>query len=119
MTPHEKAQTGKGREVELQVVRRLAGASRRAGSIVAVMTCRYNAICALFDFHSTVVMNAITHDAAISLYPYETFIRKRNLVIDPWEYGDDHTSRQEAAVMKYAARGWRMIKDVDIIEGLN
>ncbi|KAL6299604.1 hypothetical protein BKA93DRAFT_753336 [Sparassis latifolia] len=56
----------------------------------------------ILNFHSTCVMNIITYNAAISLYPFSTFERREALVIG----GND---RQASALRKYAERGWRMI----------
>ncbi|KAJ7591811.1 hypothetical protein C8J56DRAFT_931784 [Mycena floridula] len=53
----------------------------------------------IFRYHSTVVLNFITHKAAYSLYPYDTFI-KRRLV------GLLESEKADIALEKYNQRGW-------------
>ncbi|PPQ80116.1 hypothetical protein CVT26_012167 [Gymnopilus dilepis] len=57
----------------------------------------------ILHFHSTCVMNVITHEAAYSLYPYATFEQKRSLIIST------EGSKQDSARAKYAERGWEMV----------
>ncbi|KAJ7311551.1 hypothetical protein DFH08DRAFT_718193, partial [Mycena albidolilacea] len=58
----------------------------------------------ILSFHSTAVMNIITHDTAYSLYPWSTFVTKQALVVETVGAG------QEAGGRKYAGRGWKMIR---------
>ncbi|KAJ6530291.1 hypothetical protein B0H19DRAFT_1192712 [Mycena capillaripes] len=41
----------------------------------------------ILGFHSTVVMNVITHDNAFALYPHSTFATKQALVVGPMDAG--------------------------------
>ncbi|KAJ7591813.1 hypothetical protein C8J56DRAFT_931787 [Mycena floridula] len=53
----------------------------------------------IFRYHSTAVLNFITHKTAYSLYPYATFVKRRSVrLID--------TRSAEAAIRKYERRGW-------------
>ncbi|KAJ7187140.1 hypothetical protein C8R46DRAFT_1058996 [Mycena filopes] len=58
----------------------------------------------IINFHSTCVMNIISHEKAYALYPWSTFIAHQALIIETPGAG------QEAARQKYANRGWSMIK---------
>ncbi|KAJ6530282.1 hypothetical protein B0H19DRAFT_1006407 [Mycena capillaripes] len=58
----------------------------------------------ILGFHSTVVMNVITHDNAFALYPRLTFVTKQALVVETDGAG------QEAGKQKYVDRGWTMIR---------
>ncbi|KAF8176015.1 hypothetical protein BJ912DRAFT_987673 [Pholiota molesta] len=54
-------------------------------------------------FHSSCVMNIITHDKAYSLYPRATFEDYRSLMFS------NSNDREENALKKYASRGWTTI----------
>ncbi|KAJ7864794.1 hypothetical protein B0H14DRAFT_2735536 [Mycena olivaceomarginata] len=76
------------------------------GTKIQLIIVKTTPIEVILHFHSTCVMNIITHDAAFSLYPWST-------VLDPvgaWE--DDFTGRElkEDARQKYADRGWTIIR---------
>ena len=49
-------------------------------------------------------MNIITHDMAYSLYPFATFELRDALVVN-------RPVRADEALAKYAARGWRVLKN--------
>ncbi|KAJ7037081.1 hypothetical protein C8F04DRAFT_953147 [Mycena alexandri] len=55
-------------------------------------------------FHSTCVMNVISHEKAYALYPLSTFIAHEALILK--SPGSD----QEACRQKYIDRGWSMIE---------
>ncbi|KAL1676800.1 hypothetical protein EV122DRAFT_215600 [Schizophyllum commune] len=57
----------------------------------------------ILGFHSTAVMNVITHDTAYSLYPVETFEHCRSLKLKAASVDE----RTTAAYAKYSNRGWR------------
>ncbi|KAF7341848.1 hypothetical protein MSAN_02040300 [Mycena sanguinolenta] len=57
----------------------------------------------IMSFHTTCVMNVITHDKALSLYPRSTFVTNEALVVETAGAG------QEAGRQKYADRGWTLI----------
>ncbi|KAJ6552785.1 hypothetical protein B0H19DRAFT_1072284 [Mycena capillaripes] len=56
----------------------------------------------ILSFHSTCVMNIITHDRAIALYPESTFRTKEALIVETVGAG------QVAGRQKYIDRGWTM-----------
>ncbi|TFK63309.1 hypothetical protein BDN72DRAFT_803392 [Pluteus cervinus] len=58
----------------------------------------------ILAFHSTCVMNIITHDTAYALFPYATFEQKVTLVIEK--------SRDERCLEKYRTRGWKVLNQV-------
>ncbi|KAI0076957.1 hypothetical protein K474DRAFT_1707755 [Panus rudis PR-1116 ss-1] len=58
------------------------------------------------EFHSTVVMNAISYRAAYSLYPLATFDERKALV----NMYTDLDERKQEALEKYKQRGWEMIE---------
>ncbi|TRM55196.1 hypothetical protein BD626DRAFT_352223, partial [Schizophyllum amplum] len=80
---------------------------------VQLIIARHAVIDVILDFHScnshhlAVVMNIITHYAAYSLYPYETFIARRGLCLNK-EYG----AASRPILDKYRDRGWRMLHRV-------
>ncbi|KAJ7102719.1 hypothetical protein C8R44DRAFT_716030 [Mycena epipterygia] len=57
----------------------------------------------IISFHSTPVMNILTHDYGYALYPRSTFVTKEALVVETVGAG------QEAGRQKYVDRGWKMI----------
>jgi len=61
----------------------------------------------ILTFHSTCVMNLISHEKAYSLYPRGTFNERRSLIL-PKEDGNKEKSR--VAREKYIARGWNMVQ---------
>ncbi|KAF9256186.1 hypothetical protein L218DRAFT_1081483, partial [Marasmius fiardii PR-910] len=68
----------------------------------------------ILSFHSTAVMNVITHVKAISFYPRATFIDKISL--RSWSGGSiDHNT----ALEKYTQRGWKIVESVDAGSGLD
>ncbi|KAJ7633905.1 hypothetical protein DFH06DRAFT_1004040 [Mycena polygramma] len=58
----------------------------------------------IISFHTTCVMNIITHSNAYALYPRSTFVAKEALAADTVGAG------QEAGRQKYIDRGWTMIQ---------
>ncbi|PFH52500.1 hypothetical protein AMATHDRAFT_189741 [Amanita thiersii Skay4041] len=67
----------------------------------------------ILSFHSTCVMNIITHNAAYSLFPHATFQQHRSLVLKT------PGIKQRHARQKYIERGWRMQYRIYIREILN
>ncbi|KAJ7641791.1 hypothetical protein FB45DRAFT_901016 [Roridomyces roridus] len=57
----------------------------------------------ILSFHTTCVMNIISHTSAYALYPRSTFIDNKALIIETVGAG------QEAGRQKYAERGWELI----------
>ncbi|KAL1750360.1 hypothetical protein FB107DRAFT_279706 [Schizophyllum commune] len=69
-------------------------------TIIQVMVAAHSPIDAVLDFHSTIVMNFITHRAAYALYPSNTFGAKIGICFE-----DDTIN---GAASKYRARGWNV-----------
>ncbi|KAH9918734.1 uncharacterized protein BXZ73DRAFT_92162 [Epithele typhae] len=70
---------------------------------VQIVVSRSSPLASVLDFHSTCVMNIITYNAAYSLYPYATFEQHEAVVIN------NGSLQAKAALVKYSARGWRII----------
>ncbi|KAL1685157.1 hypothetical protein GGG16DRAFT_106526 [Schizophyllum commune] len=67
---------------------------------IQVMVVAHSPIDAILDFHSTIVMNFITHRAAYALYPSNTFGSMTGICFeDDSAYG---------AASKYRTRGWNI-----------
>ncbi|RDB26109.1 hypothetical protein Hypma_006894 [Hypsizygus marmoreus] len=77
---------------------------------VQLMTTRGPVMDVILSFHSTCVMNIITHRAAFSLFPFATFVEKRSLrkPID--------SLRQMDAEDKWASRGWSFPSGIETSE---
>ncbi|PBK59616.1 hypothetical protein ARMSODRAFT_845982, partial [Armillaria solidipes] len=72
------------------------------GRKVQVVFVIYNPLDVILGFHSTVVMNFISHSGAFSLFPFSTFVLRRSIV-----FGFTGTSDQRDEVFeKYGSRGW-------------
>ncbi|KAJ7635105.1 hypothetical protein FB45DRAFT_910776 [Roridomyces roridus] len=69
---------------------------------IQLMLAKASPVEVILDFHSTVVMNIITHASAYSLYPWSTFVTKRALQV-----GYSMTNREDGR-KKYIKRGWQM-----------
>ncbi|KAJ7635114.1 hypothetical protein FB45DRAFT_1143097 [Roridomyces roridus] len=69
---------------------------------IQLMLAKASPVEVILDFHSTVVMNLISHASAYSLYPWSTFVTKRAVQV-----GYSMTSREEGR-QKYIDRGWQM-----------
>ncbi|EPQ60361.1 hypothetical protein GLOTRDRAFT_31372 [Gloeophyllum trabeum ATCC 11539] len=66
----------------------------------------------ILGFHSTIVMNLITYNAAYALYPDATFEKRRAIVM-----GRMRAERDIQALQKYMRRGWKFqatVPDVPI-----
>ncbi|KAE9402677.1 hypothetical protein BT96DRAFT_990910 [Gymnopus androsaceus JB14] len=78
----------------------------RDGRTIQVVVAETCAMDVIFAFHSTCVMNIISHSHAYSLYPRATFIDRiasRNIKFRGLR------TRHEAAREKYRQRGWELI----------
>ncbi|KAJ7751128.1 hypothetical protein B0H16DRAFT_1419574 [Mycena metata] len=64
----------------------------------------------IMKFHSTCVMNVISHEKAYALYPSSTFIAHEALILKSAGSGPESTSSREAGRQKYIDRGWSMVK---------
>ncbi|KIJ33696.1 hypothetical protein M422DRAFT_264313 [Sphaerobolus stellatus SS14] len=73
--------------------------------VVQIMGARTNAISVILDFHSTLVMNIITCDNFISLYPKATFEHNQGLILDR-SPNEDSPARK--GIAKYRSRGYDM-----------
>ncbi|TFK61198.1 hypothetical protein BDN72DRAFT_721394, partial [Pluteus cervinus] len=78
------------------------------GKSIQVISTRNTVIEAILDFSLTCAMNIITHDEAISFYPYATFEQRECLLLD-----NRFLSTRNAVVEKYRRRGWTVIETLD------
>ncbi|KIM40832.1 hypothetical protein M413DRAFT_40033, partial [Hebeloma cylindrosporum] len=78
---------------------------KRAGSQrIQLITSTSSPFELVLHFHSTCVMNIITHDKAYSVFPRATFEERRSLV---------HVKDTDStALTKYEERGWQLIQDI-------
>ncbi|KAI5895182.1 uncharacterized protein SCHCODRAFT_01171178 [Schizophyllum commune H4-8] len=85
------------------------------GCTVQVMTCRRGVADVVLDFHSTAVMNMISHSHAYSLYPQETFENMRSLAVR----AHDTRPKVVQALAKYRQRGWDILTCISLGEASN
>ncbi|TRM60861.1 hypothetical protein BD626DRAFT_406670 [Schizophyllum amplum] len=76
-------------------------------AVVQVLVAKHTVVDVLLGFHSTVVMNVITHRAAYSLYPRDTFIHRVG-----WQSHDAQGGVAYGGIQKYRRRGWN-IQEID------
>ncbi|PPR07985.1 hypothetical protein CVT24_002697 [Panaeolus cyanescens] len=79
----------------------------RGGRKIQLIVTHGSPIGIILEYHSTCVMNIITHDHAYCLYPKATLLQKRSLVIYRPGLEEGHS---EDALGKYRSRGWTMVK---------
>ncbi|KAG7098196.1 hypothetical protein E1B28_000164 [Marasmius oreades] len=82
---------------------------RKADKVIQVITATESPMDIILNFHSTVVMNAISYSHAYSLYPSATFNHSLSLV----SYCGESVGRNEGAEIarkKYISRGWKMVE---------
>jgi hypothetical protein len=80
---------------------------RRGGAIVNLLVCHgEDAVRPIFGFHSTVVMNFISHDTLFCAYPSLTFERRSLLNTRQLLTGFTPIDKTEACILKYEARGY-------------
>ncbi|KAI0765137.1 hypothetical protein C8Q74DRAFT_1286445 [Fomes fomentarius] len=72
---------------------------------IQIVVSRTSPVASVLDFHSTCVMNIITYNAAYSLYPRATFLKREALEINKYN------PRAVAALTKYSERGWRIMSN--------
>ncbi|KAJ3858316.1 hypothetical protein EV359DRAFT_16078, partial [Lentinula novae-zelandiae] len=78
--------------------------------MIQLIAARHSAVEVILCFHSTCVMNFISHQAAYSLFPRTTFKDKATLILD-----NGYTSAGSAAgVEKYVCRGLKMMKSPSV-----
>ncbi|KAJ3900395.1 hypothetical protein F5879DRAFT_809323, partial [Lentinula edodes] len=78
----------------------------RGSLSVQLMATRGSPLTTILSFHSTCVMNILTHNAAYCLFPELTLERRASLLID---LTLPMTEVQAAAVNKYSQRGFEMM----------
>ncbi|KIK58688.1 hypothetical protein GYMLUDRAFT_135532, partial [Collybiopsis luxurians FD-317 M1] len=71
---------------------------------IQLITAVFSPLDIILNFHSTVVMNIISHSHAYSLYPYATFEENISLICSTNEGPD-----RDQSLQKYIDRGWTMI----------
>ncbi|KAJ3886291.1 hypothetical protein GG344DRAFT_57760, partial [Lentinula edodes] len=78
--------------------------------MIQLIAARHSAVEVILCFHSTCVMNFISHRAAYSLFPRTTFKDKATLILD-----NGYTSAGSAAgVEKYVRRGLKIMKSPSV-----
>ncbi|KAF9522295.1 hypothetical protein CPB83DRAFT_864681 [Crepidotus variabilis] len=77
---------------------------------IQLITCHHAPLEVVLNFHSTCVMNLITHDKAYALYPKATFEERQSLV-----YSTEGV-KQDSARKKYVTRGWTMVEHLSPAE---
>ncbi|KAI5897198.1 uncharacterized protein SCHCODRAFT_01177179 [Schizophyllum commune H4-8] len=87
----------------------------RGSAKIQLMMCRLGVAETILQFHSTVVMNMITHDTAYSLYPRATFVDKRTLKTCK----GDTRECEAVALAKYEQRGWEVVDKMSPIDALS
>ncbi|KAF8333315.1 hypothetical protein F5887DRAFT_922077 [Amanita rubescens] len=76
--------------------------------IIQLIGTERDPVFAILQFHSTCVMNIITHKTAYSLYPFSTFCERNTLVCGPT------TTKIVAALDKYHKRGWKTVSNITV-----
>ncbi|KAJ3874162.1 hypothetical protein F5051DRAFT_299817, partial [Lentinula edodes] len=76
------------------------------GITIQLIAARHCAVDVVLSFHSTCVMNFISHRAAYSLFPRATFKDKVTVKLD----NGKHNPSYEAGIQKYVSRGLRVIE---------
>ncbi|PPQ73942.1 hypothetical protein CVT24_012550 [Panaeolus cyanescens] len=82
----------------------------RHGKKVQVMVTRHSTVSVVLEFHSTCVMNIITHNRAYCLYPRATLEENRSFVL---KHPEIQERRSEGAIQKYRRRGFAMQYGLD------
>ncbi|KAI5886737.1 uncharacterized protein SCHCODRAFT_02602576 [Schizophyllum commune H4-8] len=77
----------------------------RGDAVIQVMVGVHSAIDTVLDFHSTIVMNIISHRSAYSLYPVNTFLKKTGIRFIDLSVG---------TLDKYIDRGFALAKTVTL-----
>ncbi|KAI0029336.1 hypothetical protein K488DRAFT_15199, partial [Vararia minispora EC-137] len=72
---------------------------------IQLMAARASPLTIIYGFHSTCVMNIITHEKAYSLFPLATFEKREALIIKC----QHERERDQIARQKYLSRGWTMV----------
>ncbi|RDB23173.1 hypothetical protein Hypma_009674 [Hypsizygus marmoreus] len=80
---------------------------------IHLISAEYSPLDVILASHSTCVMNFITHEQAVSLYPFEMFHSRWSLVCNTVD------SMQETSRQKYVRRGWTMVKSLTYMEIIN
>ncbi|KDR69023.1 hypothetical protein GALMADRAFT_145762 [Galerina marginata CBS 339.88] len=79
---------------------------------VQLITCYHTPLELILNFHSTCVMNVITHEKAYSLYPRATFDQRRALSYIPPATELNDTEARKIAQLKYVSRGWQIVDQI-------
>ncbi|KAJ7698794.1 hypothetical protein B0H16DRAFT_1749579 [Mycena metata] len=74
-----------------------------------------NALAAIFQFHSTLVMNAISVDGLFCAYP-ELTLKGMSLVNSSFIVGEEQEKRAAICIEKYESRGFAFITEYKITE---
>ncbi|KAH9856395.1 hypothetical protein C2E23DRAFT_699461, partial [Lenzites betulinus] len=77
---------------------------------VQIIVARRSPMEVVLGFHSTCVMNVIAYDTAYCLFPRATLEERRSLL--SWS-SQGRSKRRAEGLVKYAARGFRMLEFLD------
>ncbi|KAF9034346.1 hypothetical protein BJ165DRAFT_676617 [Panaeolus papilionaceus] len=80
----------------------------KKGRKIQIIACYNSPLRVIMNFHSTCVMNFITHEKAYSLYPWGTFEERWSLI----HRRDNYHHPTPDVIAKYARRGWAMLSRV-------
>ncbi|KAF9553217.1 hypothetical protein CPC08DRAFT_822453 [Agrocybe pediades] len=81
------------------------------------ITCHRAPLQKVLHFHSTCVMNVITHDRAYAVFPRATFDEHKTMINLPASARrGSHRAREELALEKYKQRGWEIISSISPTE---
>ncbi|KDR77818.1 hypothetical protein GALMADRAFT_65576 [Galerina marginata CBS 339.88] len=83
---------------------------------IQLITCYRYPLEMVLNFHSTCVMNIITHEKAYSLYPRATFDERRTLSYVPDPTEDNGHEKRQVALQKYTSRGWTVVDRITDVE---
>ncbi|THU84815.1 hypothetical protein K435DRAFT_686821, partial [Dendrothele bispora CBS 962.96] len=79
----------------------------RSGKKIQVIVTKQGPVDCILGFHSTCVINFISHSHAYSLFPYTTFESKATVRLERQLHPNDRSDdNYEGAIRKYRERGW-------------
>ncbi|KAK7458692.1 hypothetical protein VKT23_009691 [Stygiomarasmius scandens] len=87
----------------------------RDGQKIQIIAANGSTLEVVLHFHSTCVMNVITHANAYSFFPRATFETRRSVLA---RNNSSVNNASSAATRKYTARGWAIVDTVTSLESL-
>ncbi|KAF8148270.1 hypothetical protein B0H34DRAFT_737622 [Crassisporium funariophilum] len=78
---------------------------------IQLITTHHSSLEVILGFHSTCVMNLISHSKAYCLYPKGTFEERRSLEHRPTSgFSARQSAARQASLHKYHERGWKIVE---------